>query len=256
MNYFFGLNSSKFKSDLTIPKFQNNSKKNQNLYPCEAYILENQWFLDKSNFSENENFFFIDSNEVSNEKIYFLSNENEIQGNKKSLNELQKMNNFTNTFPAFRSNLRVKYNNLGFSSYQSEYPFEMTKKNGNVLSPIYPLLNIDAESNYILFRNIFKFPLREKFQIHFINIENKSIVQTTEAFTNFSNLIFVKKELINKEIYIFSEKFIGIPIFISIRNNHISMEHTHPPHHYILSQDKYKTVSRIKNEIKKNIFTR
>ena len=92
MNYFFGLNSSKFKSDLTIPKFQNNSKKNQNLYPCEAYILENQWFLDKSNFSENENFFFIDSNEVSNEKIYFLSNENEIQGNNKSLNELQKMN--------------------------------------------------------------------------------------------------------------------------------------------------------------------
>ena len=254
MNYFFGLKSSNFKSNLTIPKFQNNSNKNPNLYPCEANILENEWSLTKSNYKENENFFFVDNNEISNEKIYFLSNQDEINNSKQKLKELPKINNFTETFPAFRSNLRIKYNDLGFSSYQSEYPYDMIKKNGNILSPVYPLLNVKAELNYIFLRNIFKLPLKEKFNIHFINIKNKSIIQTEEVYTNFSNLIFVKKELINQETYIFSEKFIGIPIFISVNNNHISMEHTHPPHQYILSQDKFKTISQIKNEIKKNIF--
>ena len=41
---------------------------------------------------------------------------------------------------------------------------------------------------------------------------------------------------------------IGIPIFCSIKNKHISLEHTHPPHTYIMSEDKFKIVSELKKE--------
>ena len=36
---------------------------------------------------------------------------------------------------------------------------------------------------------------------------------------------------------------------MSTNQGHISFEHTHPPHEYILSNNKYKKVSEIKNEI-------
>ena len=41
----------------------------------------------------------------------------------------------------------------------------------------------------------------------------------------------------------------GVPIYISIKNKHVSLEHTHPPHEYILSNNKFQKVAILKNEI-------
>ena len=38
-------------------------------------------------------------------------------------------------------------------------------------------------------------------------------------------------------------------MFVSIKNKHISFEHTHPPHEYILSQNKFKKITELKEEI-------
>ena len=48
---------------------------------------------------------------------------------------------------------------------------------------------------------------------------------------------------------LFTDKFIGIPIFCSIKNNHISFEHSHPPHSFVMSNDKFKVISELKKEI-------
>ena len=130
----------------------------------------------------------------------------------------------------------------------------MTLKNGNIFSSVSTLLNNEAEENYILFRNIFYKPIVERFKIYFINIKTKKILKIEEAYSNTSNLIFIEKNLINEDVYIFSDSYLGIPIFISKNRNHLSMEHTHPPHHYILSDNKFKIITQIKNEIKNNII--
>ena len=52
MNYFFGLDSSKFKSDLTIPKFQNNGNKTIKYSPFEITISNNEWLIKKCNFTK------------------------------------------------------------------------------------------------------------------------------------------------------------------------------------------------------------
>ena len=42
-----------------------------------------------------------------------------------------------------------------------------------------------------------------------------------------------------------------IPLYVSINNNHISFEHTHPPHEYILSDDKYIKITDLKKNLMK-----
>ena len=60
------------------------------------------------------------------------------------------------------------------------------------------------------------------------------------------------QEIIKHQV--FNETYFQYVDDVSIKNNHISFEHTHPPHHYILSEDRYKTVANIKNEFKKIIY--
>ena len=255
MNFFFGISNKIFESILTIPKFQNNGFKSKKYYPFEAYINNQKWQYQKSNFTENEDFFFIEGNSINNEKIFFLSNHNEVSKKKYENNKLQSFNNYTKKSPVnFRCNLRITFNNKGFSSYQSEYPFEMAKKKGNILSSLSVLLNIEADKNFLFFRNIYSEPIKKLFKIYFYNLKTKTIVYTTQVLTNESNLINIDKEYINEHTYIFSDGFLGIPIFISLKNNHLSMEHTHPPHHYILSENKFKIVTKLKNEIKNQIL--
>ena len=38
-------------------------------------------------------------------------------------------------------------------------------------------------------------------------------------------------------------------MFVSIKNKHVSLEHTHPPHEYILSKNSFKKIAELKNEI-------
>ena len=70
-------------------------------------------------------FFLAHENEVKN---YLIENEGKI---------LKDINKFTNTAPSYRCNLRIFVYNLGYSSYQSDYPFKMINKNGNILSSLY-----------------------------------------------------------------------------------------------------------------------
>ena len=70
-----------------------------------------------------------------------------------------------------------------------------------------------------------------------------------EIKTNHTNIIDLKKEYINSQNYLFTSEYIGIPIFLSVKKNHLSLEHTLPASSYILSGDKFKKSSELKKEI-------
>ena len=182
-----------------------------------------------------------------NEDIFILAKKNDII--KFDKNKLLNLNNYTDTVPDFRSNLEINIKNGGFSSYQSEYPYNMIVKKGNIMSSIYSLTNIDAEENIIFFKNIYLYPIHEKFNAYIVDIKEKKILDKFEIKTNYTNKILINKNLIKPEIFLFTDKYIGIPMFVSIKDKHISFEHTHPPHSYILSQDRYKKISELKKEI-------
>ena len=72
-------------------------------------------------------------------------------------------------------------------------------------------------------------------------------------FPFFLNEIIVEKEFIKPEVFLFTDKYIGIPIFCSIKDKHISLEHTHPPHEYLMNNDRFRIVNELKKEFREII---
>jgi hypothetical protein len=250
VNYFFGIQSSYVDSKISIPRFQNSGKLNKDLSVFQLEIINQGWTIDKLiEIDYSRSFFDINSLHINNEKVFFLATDDDVLKLKKNqLKKLVNINNFTDTSPSFRANLEVSIKDGGFSSYQSEYPFSMVTKKGSILSPLSSLFHKDADKNIIFFKNIYDQPIKEKFSVFFVNINTKKILKKHSVFTNLLNEIVVDKDFIKPEVFLFSDKFLGVPIFCSISDKHISFEHTHPPHEYIMSEDKYKIVSNLKKK--------
>ena len=252
MNFFFSIQNTALKCELTIPKFRNKIKKSINHDLFSVKINKNSWELKNEACQEDQNFFIIDNKKLSDDKIFFLATKHQIENF--DTNELKDLNDYTNTDPEYRSNLKI-YNSIGgFSSYQSEYPFGMIKKMGSIVSPVFNLLNKKAEKNYIFLKNIFYKPVNEIFFVYLIDIIAKKILLKKKIFTNKTNQILIPNELIRNSVYIFTDKFTSIPIYVSILDGHISMEHTHPPHLYLWGKDKFNLIKQFKDKIREIII--
>ena len=248
MNLFFGFKNEMFNSELTIPRFQNCDKADLKYNLYQIKIDSNKWIIENlENCILNNDFYLIKNEMLDNNKIFFLATESE--SSKFDNNKIIDLNNFTETIPAFRANLKVYISNGGFSSYQSEYPYRMIAKKGNILTPTSSILNKHADKNYLIFKNIYQEPIQKKFYAYFVDIKNKKLLEKFEMKTNYSNFLDINKLLIKPEIYIMTDDFLGIPIFLSEHNKHLSLEHTHPAHEYFLSKNKYEQVSKLKKEI-------
>ena len=248
MNFFFGINNSYFKSEIQIPLFQNRNFRKQNLKLFKVYPKNNKWILKEIVNKKINNYFCILKNQdISSNDIFFLT-QNEIF-DKFDQDKLKNFDTFTETYPEFRANLKLYLNNGGFSSYQSEYPYGMITKKGSILSSVSALANSEAEENYILIRNIYEKPIEDNFGVYLLNIVTKKVEQKFEVKTNYTNCIKIEKKYIKPEIFLTTDKYLCIPMYVSIKNNFLSFEHTHPPHEYILSKNKFKKVSDLKKEI-------
>ncbi len=246
MNYFFGGQHNLIQSKLQIPLFQNRNINNNIIKLFQLEIKNNLWIMEKlSPNIINSDFYEID--DIDNQKIFFLSDEKDIKNFNSQ--ELVNVSDFTETFPEFRANLNMYLRNGGFSSYQSEYPFNMVNKKGTILTPINTLLNKGADENILIFRNIFFKPIKKKFVANFIDIKQKKIIKEISFFTNTTNFFEIDDKLLDPNIYLSTQEFIGIPIYLSIKNKHLSMEHTHPPHEYFFGKNKFKNVKMLKDRI-------
>lgn len=172
MNFFYGINNSDFSSELQIPKFKNRKSHPDNISLYIAYPKNKKWKIEEfKNKKINLDFYFLDAEEIKNNYIFFLACEKDF--NNYDYQQLKDFNNFTNTVPAYRANFKIVLNNGGFSSYQSEYPYEMVLKKGTILSSVSSIANKNAEKNYIFIRNIFFEPVHENFNAYLVNINLK-----------------------------------------------------------------------------------
>ena len=250
MNYFFGIKNSFLNSKLTIPRFQNSNPTKKEYMLFQLEIINQSWKISNlSNIDLNSDFYKIGSSLIGNGNIFCLATKAEIlELEKNNYSKLVNFNNFTDTSPDYRANLQVSIEGGGFSSYQSDYPFSMVTKKGSILSALSSLCNKNADQNIIFFKNIYELPIQEEFCVFFVNIKTMKVLKKEVVSTNFLNEIIVEKEFIKPEVFLFTDKYIGIPIFCSIQDKHISFEHTHPPHEYIMSEDKFRIISELKKE--------
>ena len=248
MNYFFGVNNNIFKSELQIPKFRNRSLKPSNLKLFKSSPQNNKWITEEvKEYLSNKYFYLLKKDDFSNKDIFFFADKKKLASFNSS--KLEYLNDFTETIPAFRSNLKIFIEGGGFSSYQSEYPYAMTEKKGSILSAVNSLAEMGADKNFVIFKNIFIYPIEDKFKAYIINCNSKKIEEEYELITNYTNLIEINKKLIKQDNFLFTKSFLGIPIYVSTKNKFVSCEHTHPPHEYILSNNKFKKIKELKDEI-------
>ena len=251
MVFFFGFYDNKFSNKLTIPYFTNKGEY-QDVKLYRIYISNNKWKISliskEYEFYENENFAYISN--IDNYSIFSLLTIEEAQ--KFDENELLNIGNFTKANPAFRANLKILFNGGGYSSYQHEYPFEMTKIKGGIVSNIFSIFDLEAEKNYLLLRNIYFKPINHFFSIFLIDKKSDRILKEFIVETNKSNIIEIDKQYISPEVSLVSNEFLGIPIYLNqYEDGMISIEHTHPPHSYILGQKKYEVVKNYKKKFLK-----
>ena len=248
MNFFYGINNKIFKSEIQIPLFQNRNFKKLNLQLFKCHPKNKKWILNEVVNKKKDDYFFILKNEdIQNNEIFFLADNTIFD--KFNDKKLKNLNNFTDTSPAFRANFKIYLDTGGFSSYQSEYPYSMTTKKGTILSSINSIANPDADRNYILLRNLYVDPIEDNFKAYLVNYKTKKIEEKYEIKTNYTNCIELNNKLIKPEIFLVTDKYLGIPMYASIKNNFLSFEHTHPPHEYILGENKFEMVSNLKKEI-------
>ena len=230
MNFFYGISNDLFKSEIQIPLFQNRNFKKSNLKLFKSYPKNNKWILQEISSKKkiNDYFYILKNEDILDNEIFFLAEEtilNEFDDKK-----LKNFNNFTDTVPAFRANFKIYLNQGGFSSYQSEYPYSMIGKKGTILSSINSLANADADKNYILIKNIFEEPIEENFKAYLVNYKTKNIEEQFDVKTNCINCIEINNKFIKPEIFLTTDKYLGVPMYVSVKNNFLSFEHTHPPH--------------------------
>ena len=116
------------------------------------------------------------------------------------------MNSYTESTPAFRANLKIKNQEGGFSSYQSEYPFSMVTKKGSIISSLNSLTNIDADINQVFIKNIYEYPVFRSFMLYFVDIEKNKVVFKKDIKTNTTNIINIRKEFIKSDIFLFTKR--------------------------------------------------
>ena len=251
MAYFFGINSTSFKSELTISRFQNSGLRNDELLVYSYEIKDSKWEINLVECNYDKNFYYLNEDNIDNRKIFFLATLKEVSNY--NFDSLKTFNSFTKSSPAFRCNFKIINSKNGFSSYQSEYPPDMSNKKGSVISSVFALTNKYADNNFVVFRNVFHKPIEIPFSIFIVDMKDKVVLDKFIAITNQTTLIELNDKNLGSDCYLVSEDYLGIPQYLSQKNNHLSLEHTHPPHAYILSNDRFEKINLLKKNALKII---
>jgi len=253
MAYLFGINNSILKSELQIACFRVKDKdinKHANLKLFKCYPQDGKWkisIIDDN--KKNDYFYILDHREISNKDTFFLSDRNTLD----NFNDANLEKPITDGLME-RANFKILSEAGGFSSFQAEYPFNLATKNGSIITSIGSLTNRNADNNYILFRNIFYKPIEDKFNAYLVDYKNKRILAEYELITNNSNFIEIEKKYIKDGVFFITQKYLGIPMYVSIKNNFLSFEHTHPYDTFLFGKNKYPIISNLKKEINEIIY--
>ena len=253
MNYFFLLTKEGLQSNLSIPKFQNTGLFCEDLKLYGARVEKEKWKFFQPKYVESNYFWKLDSNDQRINDIFFLASEKNFTFQLNS-NKLLDLNTFTNTFPDYRANLSIK-NELGaISSYQSEYPFQMTTKTGSIYSSISTLGNFDAKVNGVFVRNIHHLPKEDNFEGFVYDLITKKVLKSFTLISNKCNFISFEDLQDNGSLVLYCKGYLGVPVYYSESSNgSLSLEHTHPPHENIQGVDRYKLVTKKKKYLDEKI---
>ena len=161
-----------------------------------------------------------------------------------------------NSFVAQRVSLNFSYLN-GETSYQGEYPFNLANADKSSLFSFDALKGSKGKyyKNFLILINISRNNnTKDSIEIKFFNPKYKDKFRLIRARKNSITIVETnqyEKNLNDKEIIFFTSEISSfIPIFLSLdlKNNQLSVEHTHPPTEFFSGANKNYFVKLTKNQ--------
>jgi len=238
MDYYFFLESSNLKSELTLSNFpcsDNVPWKAERGYVCVATVVEGQWHIQTVDAIKPFDSIHLKGEDLVlrgplSRTVVFLSY-SRIEG---VYDELPSSSDFESV-PQWRGNISL-ISPTTRVSYQGEYPQRMLNtEKGSVVS-IGALHQIDDNiRNVLYFVNFNKRPISTKGSLFVSRYSNKELILETEISTNKVNRICLDNmnHISDAELLLVGSKnILGIPVYFShsLDNKFLSLEHTHPPH--------------------------
>ena len=257
MNFFFNFSTIDYCSKLCVPKFQNRKSVNKDIQLYQLIIENDKWIAKIPEFNSDDKFYYVENiKNINTSNFYFLASKKKLESKKEELKEkIIQIDDFTDTFPDFRSNIKVFNKIGGFSSYQSEIPLDLVARQGSIIAHANILLNKHSEKNIIFFVNLYYLPVLKKFNLYFIDKKLKKVLSVKEILTNSVNEIKnLNDYLFGENIFLFTKDYLGFPVFLSENNGQISFEHTHPPQENFSNKNKFDHIKKIKEEFNEIIY--
>jgi hypothetical protein len=255
MNYFFNLYHEDFDSYIDIPLFDNRGLQKPGNKIWSARIKSGEWHYEEISVGDKK-ICRINATEETKDCIYFIATDSEMERSKK--NSLIDLSVFTDTMPDYRCSLNIESKLGGFSSYQAEYPYRMTKSKGDCYSNAGLLTREEAKKIMLFVKNIDSTPVQQGALATIYSNRAKKIIGQKLMRTNSLNvydLTEVAYELKYCEIFI--KGMVGIPIYlIEYDGGALSLEHTHPPQDMLGGFNKYAMISKMKAKLHDDIFAK
>jgi hypothetical protein len=253
MNYFFNLFYKDFNSYIDIPLFDNRGLQKTGNKIWSARMKRGEWEYEEIAVSDKQ-LKRISGTEETRDCIYFIATDSEILCNKKT--SLLNLSVFTDTMPDYRCSLNIENKFGGFSSYQAEYPYRMTKSKGDCYSNAGLLTHEEAKKILLFVRNIDSAPVQQEALATIYSNRTKKIIGQKLMYTNSLNVYDLTEMSFElKYCEIFIKGMVGIPIYLlEYEGGALSLEHTHPPQDMLGGFNKYAMISKMKAKLHDDIF--
>ena len=247
MNYFFLTSNNNFGCQISIPKFTNDGYQDHAMGLVRASIVDQKWCFQEHSGPEDGDFWEFESSPETAGDIFFIATKEQLRLQQNS-RRLLDLNTYTNTVPDYRCNVEIFNDSGGFSSYQSEYPYQMATRKGAIFSSIATLSNPSAIKNGLFFRNIYEHPVHNEFPGWVVNKRTCEVKKSFVLRTNTTNYISLEDLDEDPDLVFYAKGFLGIPIYVSEdKTGQLSFEHTHPPHSNVFAR--FDLVNKIKKSI-------
>lgn len=264
-NINLGISNDQIKGSITFLNYPNNIQQknykkitNSNIYLGIFVLSKQEWILIDVKCCKYSEFLVIERKNLSvsdTEIIVAITSNSLIFPKKCELLPKPYSLRIDNSNISERVSFNMAYKS-SFTSYQSEYPFEISDLSNPSFFSFDALKTSNKNKkikNYLILMNLYRNAKKQKERvIQFFNpidSNNRFTFQVRENSLSIMDLSSLDEKILSEDLVFLSCKnctFIPLTLSLDENNNQLKLEHTHPPSEFFSGDDRFKLTKTLR----------